>query len=58
MSDKPKCARADCSACHGTGMMFPDCDECNGYGWVPDPRDGGTKTCPKCDGAECEQCEF
>lgn len=28
------------------------CPTCGGNGWVYDPSDGGTMTCPDCDG-EC-----
>lgn len=34
------------------------CDTCKGNGWVYDPSDGGTMTCPECDGdvPECVTC--
>jgi DnaJ-class molecular chaperone len=31
-----------CDACGGTGMAHPDCEECDGDGWVYDPSDGDT----------------
>jgi DnaJ-class molecular chaperone len=48
--------REDCPVCEGTGYMFPHCPTCEGAGWVPDPSDGGTKTCPDCDAATCDNC--
>jgi hypothetical protein len=27
-----------------------ECPECSGRGWVDDPSDGGTMTCPSCGG--------
>ena len=27
-----------------------DCETCDGNGWVDDPSDGGTMTCPDCEG--------
>jgi DnaJ-class molecular chaperone len=27
-----------------------DCETCDGAGWVSDPSDGGTMTCPDCEG--------
>lgn len=44
----------------GTAYEDPDnehvdtpahCLECEGNGWIDDPLDGGTTTCPVCDGA-------
>lgn len=34
------------------------CDMCDGNGWVEDPSDGGTMTCPECEGEtmECVTC--
>lgn len=46
-----------CKECGGTGMLIPDCEECEGNGWVPDESDGGTMCCPACGGDECEHCE-
>lgn len=31
------------------------CVECDGDGWVYDADDGGTKTCPVCDGVEHDE---
>lgn len=28
-----------------------DCETCGGNGWVDDPSDGGTMTCPDCEGS-------
>lgn len=33
-------------------MSDHPCKECEGDGWVEDPSDGGTMTCPRCDGDE------
>ncbi len=30
--------------------VVEECEECDGKGWVYDPSDGGTMTCPVCDG--------
>jgi DnaJ-class molecular chaperone len=45
-----------CEACDGTGMAVPDCEECSGNGWVDDEEDGGTMTCPSCNGNKCDTC--
>lgn len=45
-----------CEACAGTGQAEPDCEECQGYGWVEDPSDGGTMTCPECHDEQCYEC--
>lgn len=45
-----------CEACDGTGMLVPDCETCSGAGWVDDEEDGGTMTCPECDGDKCDVC--
>lgn len=45
-----------CPDCDGTGMAVPDCEVCEAKGWVPDPKDGGTKCCPECDGDVCATC--
>lgn len=47
----------DCPACNGTGMAVPDCESCNGNGWVDDEEDGGTMTCPECNGDKCDTCD-
>ena len=41
-----------CGLCSGAGVVSESrkCDECDGNGWVQDDSDGGTMTCPKCDG--------
>jgi DnaJ-class molecular chaperone len=44
-----------CPECQGTGRQ-DECAECNSYGWVDDPEDGGTMTCPGCNGDSCEDC--
>lgn len=47
----------ECPECLGTGKATPECPECDGRGWVEDPLDGGTMTCPECFGVtECEFC--
>ncbi len=57
MGRKKKYYRYDCPFCKGTGMANPDCETCEGNGWVEDEEDGGTKVCPDCDGEECQECE-
>jgi hypothetical protein len=47
----------ECTHCNGTLMECPDCETCEGKGWVDDPSDGGTMCCPKCNGDECLTCE-
>ncbi len=54
---KKKPNREDCEDCCGTGKMMPDCEKCEGNGWVYDPSDGGTMMCPDCDGVECDKCQ-
>lgn len=46
----------ECPHCHGKKKEFPDCEECNGCGWVEDPEDGGTMTCPACNDEVCSEC--
>lgn len=45
-----------CEVCNGTRMAVPDCEKCEGNGWVYDPT-GGTMCCPECGGDECEACD-
>ena len=45
----------ECPHCHGKKKEFPDCEDCNGYGWVDDPN-GGTMTCSVCDDETCSEC--
>lgn len=45
-----------CKHCNGSGMEAFDCSECSGDGWVDDEEDGGTMTCPECDGEKCSVC--
>lgn len=48
-----------CKKCDGTGRK-DTCDYCDNNGWVDDPSDGGTMTCPECygdSGKECLDCE-
>lgn len=51
----------ECGECDGTGRLMADgCEACNSNGWVDDPSDGGTMTCPEClgdAGEECPDCE-
>lgn len=44
-----------CGYCNGSGRK-EECEKCYGKGWVPDPSDGGTMTCPQCDGDAAEEC--
>ena len=46
----------ECRDCAGTGMEDPDCEECDGNGWVDDPEDGGAMMCPTCLGNDCPMC--
>ena len=48
--------RDDCPNCKGTGRAEPECEECEGNGWVDDPEDGGTMTCPSCLDLDCHHC--
>ena len=47
----------ECPYCKDTHMKYPDCETCDGNGWVDDPDDGGTMCCPECDGEECYYCQ-
>lgn len=48
----------DCEVCDGTGSAMPEgCVTCNDTGWVDDPSDGGTMTCPDCMGEAGEYCD-
>lgn len=53
---KPKPEDWICTACDGSGMAVPDCETCDGRGWVDDEEDGGTMMCPDCDGDKCDTC--
>lgn len=46
----------NCLNCEGTGKEFPDCEVCNGKGWVVDEKFGGTMTCPYCENEGCSWC--
>ena len=46
-----------CKHCNGTGMEDPECEMCEGKGWIEDEENGGTMTCPECDGEECSECD-
>ena len=46
----------ECPHCNGKKMEVPDCEECDGRGWVDDP-DGGTMVCPECSGESCSVCD-
>lgn len=46
-----------CEACDGSGQAEPNCEGCCGTGWVDDPEDGGTMTCPDCLDEKCERCQ-
>lgn len=47
-----------CEACAATGSTHHDCEPCDGEGYVEDPSDGGTMTCPACGGHEyCPKCD-
>jgi DnaJ-class molecular chaperone len=46
-----------CTACEGTGQAVPDCEACDGHGWVDDEDEGGTMTCPECLDDKCESCK-
>lgn len=44
-----------CRTCQGSGRKCA-CETCEGNGWVDDPSDGGTMTCPECNGEAGEPC--
>lgn len=44
-----------CPHCKDSNLEFPDCETCGGNGWVYDPSNGGTMTCPEC---QCEPCHL
>lgn len=46
-----------CENCNGSGQEINDCPECEGQGWVDDPDDGGTMTCPECENEQCNECD-
>ena len=46
-----------CVHCYGYGVEFPECERCEGKGWVNDLELGGTMTCPLCDNEECSVCQ-
>lgn len=52
----PSSSDLTCENCHGSGQEFPACEACAGNGWVDDPDDGGTMTCPVCDDEKCSDC--
>ena len=56
MTKKKKVKREpeNCDACSGSGNL--ECDTCDSAGWVDDPSDGGTMTCPDCQGEKCIEC--
>ena len=48
----------ECKKCDGSGYTFPSCERCYRLGWVDDPSDGGTITCPECEGESIERCKL
>ena len=49
---------SECKKCDGTGYSFSECETCFRKVWVDDPKDGGTMTCPDCDGESEERCNL
>jgi|AntDeeMetagen681_2_1112603.scaffolds.fasta_scaffold08533_4 DnaJ-class molecular chaperone len=50
----------NCAVCDGTGYLSDECGTCGRAGWIEDDQDGGTMTCPDCDGdadQTCDECE-
>lgn len=45
-----------CEHCQDTQLEHPNCETCKGFGWIEDPSDGGTMSCPECDGEPCQTC--
>lgn len=45
-----------CSECNGEGYEHQECETCGRDGWVEDPDDGGTMSCPECGGDSAEPC--
>lgn len=46
-----------CPNCDGTGKETPYCENCEGRGWVDDPKvDGDTLICSYCEDQECYDC--
>jgi len=50
------CPNCVCKECGGGGRNGDECEDCDSYGYVDDPDDGGTMTCPSCDGYSGENC--
>ena len=48
--------RSDCSHCNHTGQQYPECDECQGLGFIVDPETATTKDCPECENEPCNEC--
>ena len=50
--------REQCTQCDGQRNKFLDepCQTCGNDGWVDDDIDGGTMTCPECDGEAGQIC--
>ena len=53
---KKKVSQEDCPHCEGTGREYPNCEICEGAGWIDDPSDGWTMTCPECEAENCHIC--
>lgn len=50
----------ECPHCEGSGYEYDECETCGRNGWVEDEENGGTMTCPDCEGessTQCEECE-
>ncbi len=54
MSDEKS---AVCPCCDGSGYENSECETCGRDGYVDDPSDGGTMTCPDCQGSSDYGCE-
>jgi hypothetical protein len=48
----------ECKPCRGTGYKHEGCERCERDGWVEDLEDGGTMTCPECNGESAELCSI
>lgn len=45
-----------CAACEGTGKLHPNCEPCDGLGWVAKETGPGSTECPECGGEKCPDC--
>lgn len=48
--------RMNCEHCRQTGLEYPDCEPCQGMGFVVDEETMTIQDCPECENEPCNEC--